>query len=90
VVEVALPALAGLLAECRGYIGNDSGVTHLAGALGLPTIAVFGPTDPAVWAPPGMQVSVVAPRTDAAWPTIDDVFAAAHRRFGGLTPGATG
>ena len=35
------------------FIGNDSGVTHLAAALGVPTIALFGPTDPVQWAPLG-------------------------------------
>jgi ADP-heptose:LPS heptosyltransferase len=51
--------LAGTLSHCRGYVGNDSGVTHLAAALGVPVVAIFGPTDPAVWAPRGAQVRVV-------------------------------
>ncbi|MDR3556728.1 MAG: glycosyltransferase family 9 protein [Syntrophobacteraceae bacterium] len=45
--------LAALLSLCGLYIGSDSGVSHLAGAVGIPAIAVFGPTDPAVWAPRG-------------------------------------
>ncbi len=48
------------LSECSRYIGNDSGITHLAAALGLPTVALFGPTDPAMWAPRGDNVKVVA------------------------------
>ncbi|MEZ5403472.1 MAG: glycosyltransferase family 9 protein [Bryobacteraceae bacterium] len=48
--------LAGWLAGARLYIGNDSGITHLAAAVGAPAIALFGPTDPAVWAPPGARV----------------------------------
>lgn len=43
--------LARLLAAARAYLGNDSGVSHLAAALGTPTVALFGPTDPRVWAP---------------------------------------
>ncbi|HEY8687110.1 MAG TPA: glycosyltransferase family 9 protein, partial [Chloroflexota bacterium] len=39
------------LAPC--YLGNDSGVTHLAGAVGTPTVALFGPTDPTTWKPLG-------------------------------------
>jgi len=35
------------------YIGNDSGITHLAAALGVPTVALFGPTEPAIWCPNG-------------------------------------
>ncbi len=39
-------------------MGNDSGVTHLAAAAGAPTLALFGPTDPATWAPLGPRVEV--------------------------------
>jgi heptosyltransferase III len=48
--------LAIWLARARIYIGNDSGITHLAAAVGTPTIVLFGPTDPAVWAPRGSRV----------------------------------
>lgn len=46
------------LASASVYIGNDSGVSHLAAAVGTPTLAMFGPTDPAVWAPRGERVTV--------------------------------
>ena len=51
--------LACWLAEAQLYIGNDSGITHLAAAAGCPVLAIFGPTDPAVWAPRGPHVRVV-------------------------------
>ena len=51
--------LACWLARARIYIGNDSGVTHLAAAVGTPVLAIFGPTDPSVWAPRGRHVRVV-------------------------------
>jgi heptosyltransferase-3 len=41
--------LACWLANAAVYIGNDSGVTHLAAASGAPVVALFGPTDPASW-----------------------------------------
>lgn len=41
------------LAAACVYIGNDSGISHLAAACGLPVVALFGPTDPRVWAPRG-------------------------------------
>jgi ADP-heptose:LPS heptosyltransferase len=44
---------------CRFFIGNDSGISHMAAALGLPTVAIFGPTDPRVWSPRGEKVVVV-------------------------------
>ena len=50
--------LACWLAKARVYIGNDSGITHLAAAVGTPVLALFGPTDPQVWAPRGPHVRV--------------------------------
>jgi heptosyltransferase-3 len=52
--------LACWIAGARLYIGNDAGITHLASAVGVPVVAIFGPTDPAVWAPRGERVRVVA------------------------------
>jgi ADP-heptose:LPS heptosyltransferase len=49
--EPDLVTLAGILAASAAYVGNDSGVTHLAAAVGARVVAVFGPTDPAVWRP---------------------------------------
>lgn len=46
------------LARARLYIGNDSGITHLAAAVGTPVLALFGPTDPRVWAPRGNNVRI--------------------------------
>jgi heptosyltransferase-3 len=46
------------LARARLYIGNDSGITHLAAAVGTPVLALFGPSDPDVWAPRGQNVRV--------------------------------
>jgi len=50
--------LACWLARASLYIGNDSGITHLAAAVGTPTLAIFGPTDMRVWAPRGTNVRV--------------------------------
>jgi ADP-heptose:LPS heptosyltransferase len=50
--------LARWLARAQMYVGNDSGITHLAAAVGTPVLALFGPTDPAVWAPRGAHVTV--------------------------------
>ena len=51
--------LACWLATARIYIGNDSGITHLAAAVGVPVAAIFGPSDPVVWAPRGDRVFVI-------------------------------
>ncbi|MEK7305323.1 MAG: glycosyltransferase family 9 protein [Nitrospirota bacterium] len=56
---LSITMLAAILAQAQGYIGHDSGVTHLAALLGVPTVAMFGPTDEQRWAPRGAQVTVV-------------------------------
>lgn len=54
------------LTGASAYLGNDSGPTHLAAQMGLPTIALFGPTDPKRWAPIGPAVTVLAPKNPEA------------------------
>jgi heptosyltransferase III len=54
-----LAELATRLAECRLFLGHDSGVSHLAAACGVPCVLLFGPTDPAMWAPPAPHVRVL-------------------------------
>ena len=51
--------LACWIATARVYIGNDSGITHLAAAVGTPVVAIFGASDPAIWAPRGERVRIV-------------------------------
>ncbi len=58
-VDAPLLTIAQRLQQCQCYIGNDSGLTHLAGMLGLPTLALFGPSDPTIWHPPGPSVTVL-------------------------------
>jgi hypothetical protein len=57
--SLALPELAVALARCRLFFGHDSGVSHLAAALGTPCALLFGPTEPSMWAPPGAHVHVI-------------------------------
>jgi ADP-heptose:LPS heptosyltransferase len=56
---LSLVQLASVMEGCRLFIGNDSGISHMAVALGLPTLAIFGPTDHRVWSPRGEKVEVV-------------------------------
>ena len=69
----SLVELAHELAGARLFVGNDSGITHLAAAVGCPTLAVFGPTDPRVWAPLGDHVTTLR---GAPWPAVDEVLRA--------------
>ncbi|MGH8057333.1 MAG: glycosyltransferase family 9 protein, partial [Candidatus Entotheonellia bacterium] len=54
-----LADLIPLMEYAAVVIGNDSGLTHLSAALGRPTVAIFGPTDPEIWGPRGARVSIV-------------------------------
>lgn len=54
-----LDDLARRLAGCRAYLGNDSGVSHLAALCGARTVVLFGPTPPSVWRPLGPRVTVL-------------------------------
>jgi len=65
--------LARWLAGARIYIGNDSGISHLAAAAGVPVAAIFGPTDPAVWAPRGQRVRIVSGKLEDI--TVEQVLA---------------
>jgi len=60
VKNLPLPQLAAVL-ESALFIGHDSGISHLAAAVGARCLLLFGPTDPAVWAPAGKNVTVVRP-----------------------------
>ena len=72
--EPDLRTLGTLLARAGLYVGNDSGITHLAAAWGAPTLALFGPTDPAVWAPVGERSQALrAPGGDLAALRVADV-----------------
>ena len=58
--NLPLPTLAALLARCAAYFGHDTGISHIAAAAGTPSTLLFGPTDPATWAPQGAHVRVIS------------------------------
>jgi heptosyltransferase-3 len=62
--------LACWISTARLYIGNDSGISHLAAAVGTPVIAIFMSTDPRVWAPRGERVIALEN------PSVDEVLRA--------------
>ncbi len=74
----ALDEIAALLAACDAAVGNDSGLTHLAAAIGCPTVALFGPTAPARTAPVGGAQVLCAPGSgNTASAGLDDLDPAA-------------
>ena len=76
IAEVARPQslieLLRTLADAALYIGNDSGPSHLAAMLGLPTLCLFGPTNPTLWRPLGPQVRILH-RMPLTSLTVDEV-----------------
>ena len=83
-----------LISRCRVFVSNDSGLMHVAGALNIPTVAIFGSTNPVTTSPPGERTMLVrkpvecSPCLKKICPTdfrcmtsitADDVYEAAHR-----------
>ncbi|RYD26512.1 MAG: lipopolysaccharide heptosyltransferase family protein, partial [Verrucomicrobiaceae bacterium] len=72
-----LISLAGRLHQCTALLGHDSGISHLAAACAVPCFLLFGPTNPAIWAPaadwvrvlraPGGDLSGISVPHAAAW-----------------------
>ena len=88
VVEVAenlpLTDLAVRLSGCRFFIGHDSGITHLAAAVGLPGLVLWGESVEAVWRPRSERMHVLRPRTNLAELEVLEVLAALRE----LLPGS--
>jgi heptosyltransferase-2 len=57
--NLPLPHLAAVLESAAVFLGHDSGISHIAAAVGTPCVLLFGPTDPNVWAPTNQDVRVV-------------------------------
>ena len=79
-IPVARPSsvrsLAQWVARAHMLVGNDSGVAHLAARLGVPTVAIFGPTEPSQWAPRGPAVAPVG--GGGNWPRLEEVLSASE------------
>jgi heptosyltransferase-3 len=76
VKNLELPRLAALL-EGTVFVGHDSGISHIAAAAGARCVLLFGPTDPAVWAPANENVTVLrAPDGNLRLLAVDKVIGA--------------
>lgn len=66
-----LMGTAAVISKAAVYVGCDTGVSHLAAAVGTPTVAIFGPTNPDRYGPRGDNVKVVAPERSRSLPDAD-------------------
>lgn len=73
--SLPLPELARHLRDCAAFLGHDSGITHLAAALGLPGAVLWGPSNATVWRPRSDRFELLpAPGGDLASLTVAEVW----------------
>jgi len=63
--DLPLPHLAAIIARCSVFIGHDTGISHIAAAVGTPCVLMFGQTDPKIWAPANSNVHILQPADGA-------------------------
>jgi len=86
--NLSLPHLAALFEKCSLFLGQDSGISHIAAYVGAKCILLFGPTDPAIWAPVNPGVRVVRAKGNVlADLSVEEVMqAASSTRLSSATP----
>jgi ADP-heptose:LPS heptosyltransferase len=82
--RLELPQAAACLARCQLFVGNDSGLMHLAAAAGAPTLGLFGPTPSLEYGPSGPRALAVVSTSDQMVDlTVEAAFAGARALLGG-------
>ncbi len=71
--SLPLADLAHELASCRAFVGHDSGISHLAAAVGLPGVVLWGETAQEIWRPPSEKVIVLCHSTGLARLPVESV-----------------
>jgi heptosyltransferase-3 len=74
-----LVELAQLLKLCIGFIGHDSGISHLAAALELPALVLWGETRQSIWRPLGDNITIITSTAGIAGIAVDEVVAYVSR-----------
>jgi heptosyltransferase III len=85
--SLPLAQLAHVLADCEGFIGHDSGISHLAAALGLPGLVLWGDTIEEIWRPPSERVEILRFSDGLAELSVEEVFSRLSELLG-VNPGA--
>ena len=73
-VGIPLTQLAERMAGCSCFIGHDSGISHLAAAVGLPGVVLWGPTMEEVWRPRGEGIQILRHTQGLHGITVDQVW----------------
>jgi heptosyltransferase-3 len=71
--SLPLPELGRRLLQCSGFIGHDSGISHLAAALGLPGLVLWGDSAEEIWRPPQPNVVVLKGRGGLEGMSVEEV-----------------
>ncbi|MCC7375654.1 MAG: glycosyltransferase family 9 protein [Verrucomicrobiales bacterium] len=79
--QMPLDLLASRLAACEQFVGHDSGITHLAAAVGLPCLVLWGPSPLAVWRPRGRDILVLQDDSGLAGMSTDSVWEVLRARL---------
>ena len=77
--NLPLDQVKSLLSAASLFVGNDSGPAHMAAAFGIPVVVLFGPSDPAVWAPWRTESAVVVSRGPLSGVPVEEVTEAVER-----------
>jgi len=77
-INRTIPELAAVISKCTLFITNDTGVMHVAGAVDVEQISLFGPTDPKNWAPEGIGKHYLRNSPDINSITVNDVYSLAR------------
>lgn len=80
--SLPLPELAQLLALARGFVGHDSGISHLAAAVGRPGLLLWGESNAEIWRPPSLQFELLMNAGGLAAISPDDVLTACRQKWG--------
>lgn len=79
--NLTVDEVVAVLSCAAACVGNDSGISHLAGAMNLPTYAVFGPTNPVNWSPLGGKKRIFSPKNEEKWPVFEEIWPVLSNEF---------
>ena len=72
--NMPLPEVALKLQQCIRFVGHDSGISHLAAAVGLPGLVLWGPTKREIWQPLGQKIDILQPAEGLTKLPVDTVY----------------